>query len=152
MTHTILVSYDYDEATGEFVPVYDEIFVTGLPITNYYFNVFSLYTGNIWDPYYDENSNPIENRIPVYTYLFNGPGVSGVNHIAESESSIHGLPGGFLSLKGEFVSVEVYDIKGQKVFSTSNPAPIVETGLDNGIYIINARTTEGVVKTLKLIF
>lgn len=76
---------------------------------------------------------------------------AGVENAMGEENVISVLPGGVIAVKGNFLSIEIFDLAGAKAFETNNPAPQFATGLDHGIYIICATASDGSVKTLKTV-
>lgn len=88
-----------------------------------------------------------------YSYIFNtGLSVYVDKVIEESDSRISVDGNGMISLKGDFVSLRIYDTAGHNLLNFTNPSGTISTGLNNGLYIIVATTSEGQTFNMKSIF
>lgn len=67
-----------------------------------------------------------------------------------NDFSLSVLPGGVISLKGEFKNVDIFDLTGCRVYSASNASGNLSTGLNSGIYVVRAVNADGETLTRKV--
>lgn len=91
-----------------------------------------------------------EDPFAYYSYVFSTGMNVHVEGVADAVGNIEVLAGGLLKLNGNFSSVEIFDIAGNKVFSSSLPSGTIATGL-KGLYIIHAISAEGTASTIKAV-
>lgn len=139
MTHRV---YMYDENRGV---IEKDVICTGVPVITPDLSVIGTSIGTyLW--------TDVSNDFPdIMSYLmptgFSLTGVKGV--AADADDTLAVLPGGTVVLKGEFASLQVYDLAGKVVANVANPAATVATGLGSGIYIVRAVKADGSVLTRK---
>lgn len=121
----------------------EEMTITGCPLVTPDLSTFVCVTENYWD--YDVTYNNI------YSYVFSG-GKAGVHGVAAEakDLKVSALKGGRLVVAGDATDVAVYDLNGRLMFRT-NAAGLINTGLQNGTYIVKVTSKEG-VKVLKTNF
>lgn len=138
-------SYYYDEDADEYLSETIEAMPTGIPMIAAETGILTLTVENVWDFY---------NGVDAYAYIIPLDYDASVGSIAAdaAEYAIAAYLGGNIILKGDFASVEVYNIAGAKVFSASAPGSTVATGLSSGIYVVKALTADGAVKVAKVAF
>ena len=77
-------------------------------------------------------------------------GITGVDDNAGI--GVRALADGVLEISGEVSGITVCDLSGKTVFTASSPAATVSTGLDRGLYIVNAVSPSGTSLTRKVRF
>lgn len=130
MTHPLEV---YDPETGEVTT--EDTILTGTGTADDNFKVIATYVLNGWST--DETA-PL-----VYSYIIPTGCLSEIRGISADDPLDNSITvsmdsHGVLTLKGDVRDVSVYDINGRLVFSASNPANGLKTGLDQGAYIVKA--------------
>lgn len=120
-----------------------DVMATGTPYANDDLSLIGCNVMSLWEDDYEYNSA-----------IFSGLGNSGLSDVTYSKASValKSLGEGVIAVKGEAESVEVYDLAGRCVFSTSAPASTIETGLGSGVYVVKATGKDGKAIVLKAIF
>lgn len=141
LTHEY-TDYEIDEATGEVVEVQKEIMPTGIPVTNSDLSIVALTVEDFWD----------DTDIISYAYLLPCVGGASVKDITTEKAEVTAFKGGVLKFEGSFEKAVVYDLNGYTVYRIENPAGIVKTELEKGVYFLKAKTSEGKNIIRKILF
>lgn len=104
----------------------------------------SVFSGAV-DGYYLEKDM-------YFTYIISDV-YAGVETVSDvEEPSVKILADGVIECNGEIATLAVYDLAGKKVFEVERPLNTVNTGLENGIYIVVATANNGIAKSEKVKF
>lgn len=140
MIHDVYVGVD---ALGNLIS--EDIMCSGVPVAT---PNLSIALCNVTTDYW------VDPEAGYYSYLFPTGYHTGVKGV-EGELAAYAMtvePGGMVTLKGDFNSLNVYSVAGSLVYSAQNPEGTFPTGLESGIYIFKATTAEGgeIVKKIAL--
>jgi len=133
MTESVVVGYI--ETDNDYIPEYADIIVTGIPC-----GPFDL----SWTALSRRSQDGA-----FQTFIIDYPSDLGVEAIGNNGTfAVKAAGNGGLLVTGEAESIRVYDLSGALVFD-GNGTGSIDTGLAEGIYIVKAVATNGVVVTLK---
>lgn len=90
----------------------------------------------------------------VYSYVYPSlaSGIALPGKDLAKDINVAAQRGGRMMISGEVTALEVFDLKGQLVYSVSAPAAVLDTRLSGGVYIARTTAADGSVKTFKLFF
>lgn len=97
----------------------------------------------------------VQPEYELVTFLLNtGLDAAAVETVVDEGSSVYlsVLPGGVIRTSGPVKAIEIYDLSGKTLFSTSTSGGDVATGLSNGLYIVKCIGQDGAVTAKKIIF
>lgn len=138
MTHTYM-EYDFSDMTSH--PA--TILATGIPFSTPDMSLIGFAQYNFWDQM---------SSVDTYTgYLITLNPFSGVEEIGQqSIIKIRSIGQGDLELSGNIKNIEIYDFKGMRLFSQSEPGNLISTTLPAGLYILRLTDERGNIEIAKI--
>lgn len=70
----------------------------------------------------------------------------------KSSLTLKASKGGVFTLSGDARSLTVYDLNGRTVYTSAQPAAVIETGLGSGVYVAKAIDAQGNPVVAKVVF
>ena len=140
------LKHDIETIDAEYNPITIEgVIVTGTPLCTPDMSTVTLavFPYVFWTAEYD-----------YISYVIGGleSGIKETVGDISSSLTLKASKGGVFTLSGDARSLTVYDLNGRTVYTSAQPAAVIETGLGSGVYVAKAIDAQGNPVVAKVVF
>lgn len=140
------LKHDIETIDAEYNPITIEgVLVTGTPLCTPDMSTVTLavFPYVFWTAEYD-----------YISYVIGGleSGIKETVGDISSSLTLKASKGGVFTLSGDARSLTVYDLNGRTVYTSAQPATVIETGLGSGVYVAKAIDAQGNPVVAKVVF